>query len=91
MAVEPLPARCRPQAIRRHPDLGRQEISQRWGHLQRQTPDFGLRTRRWMVPQPEQLASHLADSWAFIGTAGLRAGSPTNSNVSGERDSHLQR
>ena len=75
----------------RHRARGRQAISQRWGHLHSQTPAFGLRSRRCTVPHPAHVASQFADSWVLSGTAGLRAGSPVNSNISGERASHLQR
>ena len=75
----------------RQRDRGRQAISQRWGHLHRQTPAFGRRARRCTVPQPAHLASQRADSRASIGTTGLRAGSPVYWNVSGERASHLHR
>ena len=51
-------------------DRGRQAISQRWGHLHRQTPAFGLRSRRCTVPQPAHVASQFADSWAVIGHGG---------------------
>ena len=43
-------AQGRPQATRPHRGRGRQAISQRWGHLHRQTPAFGLRTRQMHGP-----------------------------------------
>lgn len=59
------PARARRRPNQTCPvlcDRKRQLSSQRAGHLQRQTPALGRRSRRWTVPQPAHFASQFAAS-----------------------------